>query len=242
MSRLLRCVHAKDQTVARSPSKLLDSLEKRGLSESIIKDHLTIVEGSITDLDAVRRTIQPGGDDSPVVDIIISGIGGKMLFTNPLNPTLDNPTICQDGIRTILSAAATAAQSSTATDYRPTLIVLSTTGITNISRDVPFAMMPLYYWLLRVPHEDKKVMEGLIKDESVKSIQQRGFGEYTIVRPSMLTDGEGVGLDKIQVGVEDKPAVGYFITREDVGQWMFDVLVKPGLESDYLGKAVSITT
>lgn len=236
-----RRAYTKDPTVARSPSKLLDSLRQRDLSESMIKDHLVIVKGSVTDLDAVRRTIQPGGDDSPVVDIIVSGIGGKVLFHNPLSPTLDNPTICQDGIRVILSAAAGTARSSSDTDKKPTLIVLSTTGVTDKCRDVPFAMMPLYYWLLKVPHEDKKVMEGLIREESVKSVQERGIGEYTIVRPSMLTDSVGVGLNKIQVGVEDKPAVGYFIAREDVGQWVFEVLVKPGLTNDYLGQAVSIT-
>ena len=205
----------------------------------MIKDYLTIVDGSVTDLDTVRRTIQPGGSESPMVDIIVSGIGGKLSFDNPLNPTLDNPTICQNGIRTILSAARS---SSSDSDHKPTLIAISTTGITDQCRDVPFAMMPVYYWLLKTPHEDKKVMERLIRDESVRPVRESGIGEYTIVRPSMLTDGDGVGLDKIQVGVEEQPAVGYFMAREDVGRWIFEVLVKPGLKSDYLGKVVSITT
>lgn len=86
--------------VARSPSKLIDSLLLRGLSEPIINDHLTITEGTVTDLDAVRKTIQSDGRGSPMVEIIVSGLGGRMLFSNPLQPTLDNPTICQDGIRT----------------------------------------------------------------------------------------------------------------------------------------------
>lgn len=205
----------------------------------MIKDYLTIVDGSVTDLDAVRRTIQPGGSESPMVDTIVSGIGGKLGFDNPLNPTLDNPTICQSGIRTILGAARS---SSSDSDHKPTLIAISTTGITDHCRDVPFAMMPVYYWLLKIPHEDKKVMEKLIRDESVRPVRERGIGEYTIVRPSMLTDGDGVGLDNIQVGVEEQPAVGYFMAREDVGRWIFEVLVKPGLKSDYLGKVVSITT
>lgn len=224
--------------MARSPSKLNDSLERRGLPESLIREHLTIIEGTVTELDAVKRTIQPGGSGSPMVDMIVSGIGGKMIFDNPLKPTLDNPTVCQDGIRTILSAA----RSSSGTGHKPTLIVISTTGITDTCRDVPYAMMPLYCWMLRVPHEDKKVMETLIRDESAKSVDERGIGEYIIVRPSTLTERKGVELDKIQAGVEDKPAVGYFIAREDVGQWVFQMLVKPGLASDYLGKTVSITT
>lgn len=226
--------------LARSPLKLIDSLMQRGLSVSIIRDNLSIIEGTATDLEAVKRTIQPGGSCSPMVDIIISGIGGKLRFDNPLKPTLDNPTICQDAVRTILTAAREAASSSDS-DRKPTLIVLSTTGISD-KRDLPFAMMPMYYWMLKVPHEDKKAMEALIRDEMAKPIEERGISEYTIVRPSLLTEGEGDGLAKIKAGVEDKPAVGYAIAREDVGRWMFEVLVKPGMGSLYLSKVVSITT
>ena len=86
--------------VARSPSKLIECLQQRGISESITRDHLSVTEGTITDLDAVKRTIQPGGSGSPMVDIIISGTGGKLLFDSPLKPTLDNPTVCQDAVRT----------------------------------------------------------------------------------------------------------------------------------------------
>lgn len=53
-----------------------------------------MTEGTSTDLDAVKRAIQPGGSGSPMIDIIISGIGGKLLFDSPLKPTLDNPTVC----------------------------------------------------------------------------------------------------------------------------------------------------
>lgn len=226
------------QIVARSPSKLIDSLFQRGLSEPIIRDHLTITEGTVTDLDAVRRTIQPGVSDSPMVDIIVSGLGGKMLFSNPLRPTLDNPTICQDGVRTILDAARQFSDSN----QKPTLIVLSTTGISDAYRDVPFAMMPMYYWMLRVPHEDKRAMETLILNGMVTPVEGREIDQYTIVRRSTFTEGTGDGLTKIKAGVEDKSAVGYFIARKDVGKWVFEMLVNPGLTSEYLGKVVSIAT
>lgn len=168
-------------------------------------------------------------NDGPMVDIIISGIGGKLLFDGPLklDPTLDNQTICQDAVRTILTAAREVAASSSSSEAssssgagndgnKPTLIVLNTTGISD-KRDLPFAMMPLYYWMLKVPHEDKKVMEALIRDEMAKPIEGRGVGGYAIVRPSLLTEGEGDGLEKVRVGGEEDPAVGYVIAREDVG-------------------------
>lgn len=85
-------------------------------------------------------------------------------------------------------------------------------------------------------------METLILNEIAKPVEERGIGQYTIVRPSTLTEGVGDGLTKIKAGVEDKPAVGYFIAREDVGKWVSELLVNPGLTSEYLGKVVSITT
>lgn len=174
-----------------------------------------------------------------MVGIIISGIGGKLLFDSPLKPRLDNPTVCQDAIRTILKASREVALPDSA--QKSTLIVFSTTGISDICRDLPYAMMPMYYLMLKVPHKDKKVMEALIREEMNKAVEKRGVGEYIIVRPSLLTEGEGDGLEKIKAGVEDKPAVGYVIAREDVGRWVFKRLVG-GEGSEWLGRIVSITT
>ncbi|ODM16399.1 hypothetical protein SI65_07906 [Aspergillus cristatus] len=186
--------------LARSPTKLTNTLAQRGLPQSTIRDNLSIISGTVTDLHASH------------VDIIISGIGGKLLFDGPLklNPTLDNPTICQDAVRTILTAAREVADSSSSSEAssssgagndgnKPTLIVLSTTGISD-KRDLPFAMMPLYYWMLKVPHEDKKVMEALIRDEMAKPVEGGGVGGYVIVRPNLLTEGDGDGLEKVRVG------------------------------------------
>lgn len=177
-----------------------------------------------------------GEPGSGTADIIVSGIGGKLLFSNPLSPTLDNPTICQDAMRTIITAVDEV-NSSSGIEKRPLVITLSTTGISDVQRDLPIAMIPMYHWMLKVPHEDKKVMERVILD-SEKDV----LGGYVIVRPSLLTDGASVGdLSKIRVGVETSPAVGYTISREDVGRWVFEYLVKKGRESQYVGEAVTIT-
>jgi hypothetical protein len=64
-----------------------------------------------------------------------------------------------------------------------------------------------------------------------------------------LEDGE---MDKaVRVGVEDpvkgiekealKNAMGYVISREDVGKWMFQHLIKEGQGEEYTGKAVMIS-
>ncbi|OJJ06305.1 hypothetical protein ASPVEDRAFT_87613 [Aspergillus versicolor CBS 583.65] len=224
--------------LARTPSKLRDLLTQRGVQESTITANLTIISGTATELEPVKQTIQMGEPESGsgTADIIVSGIGGKLLFSNPLSPTLDNPTICQDAMRTIITAVDEVNSSSSGTGKRPLVIALSTTGISDVQRDLPIAMIPMYHWMLKVPHEDKKVMERVILD-SAKDV----LGGYVIVRPSLLTDGASVGdLSKIRVGVEKSPAVGYTISREDVGRWVFEYLVKDR-ESQYVGEVVTIT-
>ena len=61
-----------------------------------------------------------------------------------------------------------------------------------------------------------------------------------IVRPSLLTNGKARGGKKIRVGTEEKPAVGYTISREDVGLWVFENLLKGDGET-YVGQKVTIT-
>lgn len=217
--------------MVRTPSKLENLLRDRGVSDTAIASNLQITAGNVTDAEAVKKTLVRDGAN---VDIVISGIGGKLLFTNPLKPTLDNPTICQDAVATILSALNGLA------GPKPILVTLSTTGISDQKRDVPVAMMPMYHWMLKVPHKDKKVMESAILKEVAKPEGERAITNYVIIRPSFLTDGPSIGSDNIKVGTEDKPAVGYTISRNDVGLWVFEKLIKAE-KHPYLGKILTIT-
>lgn len=224
--------------MARDPKKLKTLLTERGIYDSVVANNLTIVKGNATDAEAVRQTLLY--KDTPV-DIIICGIGGKISFDNPLKPTLDNPTVCQDATRTILAAVQTLMQENPE-HQKPLLTVLSTTGISS-KRDLPVLMIPMYHWMLKVPHEDKKKMEDLIYEHAALPEAQRGLRNYMIVRPSFLTEGKGDGLAKVKVGTEEKPAVGYVIARNDVGAWLFQHSVRNAMEADneYLGKVVTIT-
>ncbi|KAE8375199.1 hypothetical protein BDV26DRAFT_283625 [Aspergillus bertholletiae] len=220
--------------LVRDPAKLQDLLRQRGLFESAAADKLNIVKGSVTDIDAVCQTLIYKGRP---VDMIISGVGGKPVFTNPFKPKLDNPTICQDAIRTILAA-------SRKLGARPVLIAISSVGLTTKKRDSPIAMLPLNYWLLREPHADKKIMEEAIFDEMRRSEEDRAIRNYTLVRPSWFSDCPGVGLAKIKAGTEMNPAIGYTISRNDVGLWIFENFVRRPLQLDnpYLGQPVTITS
>lgn len=110
--------------------------------------------------------------------------------------------------------------------------MLSGTGISDAGRDIPLAMVPFYHWMLPIPHHDKKMMERvLIEEMKVEEEKTSAIEGFIAVRPSFLTTGQPVGVAGIRVGVEknnqvDKAAIGYTISRDDVGGWIFEVLLK----------------
>lgn len=69
-------------------------------------------------------------------------------------------------------------------------------------------------------------MERIITEHSGRG--DSVIGGYVIPRPSALTNGRALGGSKVRVGEEAKPAVGYTISRDDVGLWMFEHLVRGG--------------
>ncbi|KAK9318922.1 hypothetical protein V1517DRAFT_334223 [Lipomyces orientalis] len=49
------------------------------------------------------------------------------------------------------------------------------------------------------------------------------------------------GWKTLRVGVEEKPAVGYTIARADVGEWIFEELIKKD-GGEWVGKSVTLTS
>lgn len=130
-------------TVARNPAKLTKMLSDKGISEEVQQKQLRIVAGNATDVSAVRETLQdPSGN---LASIIISGVGGAPKFTpNPLKPTLDQPTVCQDSMKTVVAAVE---ELRTGTKgYAPYVVAISTTGVDDAADDVPWLLHPLYHW------------------------------------------------------------------------------------------------
>ena len=70
---------------------------------------------------------------------------------------------------------------------------------------------------------------------------QKGIRAFVAVKPSLLMDGDGFGLDIVRQGVPEKPAVGYTIRRQDVGLFICERLVKQDVREEWLNKGVSIT-
>lgn len=125
---------------------------------------------------------------------------------------------------------------------KPVVVAVSTTGISNGPRDVPLLCVPLYHWLLAVPHEDKLEMERLLFEQGDKNVDDRVISGFVIVRASALMDGNGVGLEKIREGREGMPAIGYTVARKDVADWIFEKVVRRQSLQGAIDQAVTLTS
>ncbi|KAI9040357.1 NAD(P)-dependent oxidoreductase [Aspergillus affinis] len=192
--------------------------------------NLTIVEGNAHDVEAVSRCLQR--EDGHLVDAVITTIGAKPVM-NGISLTLDDPQVCQKGMKTLIEALNRLR--SNGVSGSPYIVACSGLGMSRFGRNYPLALLPLYGYLLNVPTADKRAMEDLL----VASKET-----FTIVRPSVLVDG--VTTKRVRVGLEDPEtgpiykAIGYTISREDSGRWIAQNLV---LRRDtvFYNKVVSIT-
>lgn len=200
-------------------------LLSRGVPETAINDHLTLSQGDVLSIDSCKGPLSLHGRPA---DIIISGIG----IVN-FSEAWSEIRLCGDAVSNILSALQ-----QLRLPKKPLFVTLSTTGITTGPRDVPLLFAPLYHIVLANPHKDKRRMEEVVT-EHAKS-EDKAIGDYVIVRMSLLTNGKALGAGSIRVGSEEKPAVGYTISREDAGLWIFDNLVQ-GDPQRFAGKKPTVT-
>ncbi|KAL9129433.1 MAG: hypothetical protein Q9217_002107 [Psora testacea] len=216
--------------LARKPSKLTNLLLSKGILQSAINTHLHITQGDVLSVEAVKGPLALNGRPA---DIIISGIG-----ITTFGQSRQEVTICANALTNIMTALR---EINAQAKSKPLLVALSSTGITQneMPRDLPVLMMPFYHCGLKNPHADKIAMEKIIESEMSKGEEAvvRGF---VLPRPSLLTNGKAKGSEKVRVGDEEKPAVGYTISRDDVGWWIFESLVQKDAQR-WVGKKPSLT-
>jgi hypothetical protein len=194
--------------------------------------NLIVKTGNAHDEESVAACLTSPHDPSKMVDMVHFSIGG---FFDMKTWKIDDPDVCKKGTDTLLAALKQLRDRGVT--GRPLLTVISTTGISKFGRDVPLLYTPMYHYMLKMPHADKEVMEQKLVASGER---------FVLVRPSLLVDGAKPD-SRIKVGVED-PAkgveikqIGYHISRDDVGRWNFENIVRPDDQSKYEGKAVSIT-
>jgi len=83
-------------------------------------------------------------------------------------------------------------------------------------------------------------MEANLRAVMSKSESERPIRGFVNVKPTLLTDGEGKGWEKIKFGLEGRPALGYFVARKDVGEWVFERLVRREVEEGWEGRGVTL--
>lgn len=235
LSALRRSLSANHTCVAlcRTPSNLTSKLPN-----NTNPPNLHIVQGNAHDAEVLARCLVHPDDPSRLVDTIIFSIGAR-----PTLKGMDDPHVCENGIAAVLAALQRCrAEGPTAGAPPVRVVVLSSTGISEVGRDLPLLMVPLYKLVLATAHKDKKALE----DAMIKGPGQDE--EWTIVRGSLYTNGgetEGavrVGVEDPVRGVVESQAVGYTISREDVGKWIFENVINDQEGGrKWVRKAVAIT-
>jgi NAD(P)H-binding len=228
----------------RSPEKLTNLLKAppHNIPDSVIAANLTIVSGNATEINDVQNLFST---QTPI-SLIVSAVGGspklQASFTAPvLN---DQPTLCGDAATVLVTALK-----HLAPEPKPFIVAISTTGIPqgayeNMDEDVPWGMRTLYHFVLQQPHADKAVMERVIAQAGRETPSV--FSGWAIVRPTLLGNGEAKGIESIRVGWVGKdksgpgPQTGYQISRADVGNFIFEKLVK-GDKADWNERVISLT-
>jgi hypothetical protein len=96
-------------------------------------------------------------------------------------------------------------------------------------------------------------MESELVRASTETGPDAPIAGFVIVRPTLLFDGDMLGMDKIRAGWETHPeavnanetsapgpAIGYMIPRADVGLWIFEEVMRNG--GDWANKCVTLTS
>ncbi|KAK3373112.1 hypothetical protein B0T24DRAFT_528600 [Lasiosphaeria ovina] len=228
---LRRCIEAGYACVAlcRVPYKLTDKLSPKE------REAVRIDEGNADDGDAVRRCLAHPSRPGAMVDYVISSIGNEPSLQGMRNADSD---VCRKGMDVLLQTIQALRADGVA--GRPRIVGISSTGLSSFARDLPLLMVPLYKVVLAIPHCDKKAMEDLM----IASGE-----DWTVIRASGLTNGRATaGGSKVRAGMEipqekkvETEAIGYTISREDVGRWIFEKIVQEDQARAWVQRVATIT-
>jgi nucleoside-diphosphate-sugar epimerase len=229
LSALRRSLHAGYACTAlcRTPSKMTAIFPQQS------HPNLTIVEGNAHDEAAVGPALLVGSEANRMVDFVVTSIGAAFSLKKM---GMEDAAVCEKGMKVLL--AAIAAHRKHGVGGMPRIVAVSSTGVSKFCRDIPLAVVPVYRTIIKAPHKDKRAMEDVLAASNEA---------WIIIRPSLLVDGEESSKKAIRVGIEhpvdgvEVKAIGFKISREDVGRWIFDEILAKDGETKYVGKIASIT-
>ncbi|RBR24886.1 uncharacterized protein FIESC28_02304 [Fusarium coffeatum] len=221
----------------RDPDKLHKILiTQKGVPSGIVDRYLTVHRGDVKDPTAVAQALVSPTDAKFVVDFMLSGVGSRPTFewsiTRPL--PLQDKTICEDAIKAIYTALSNLSASGitgTTRSQKPLLVAVSAAGCGR-KRGIPLPVYLPYHYVVGGPLADKQKMEDLIFKDGGRHVR-----DFVLMRPVILTDGKAKSDGQLQVGwewgvVSDEdnvkepgPKIGYLISKEDLGKWVFDHVI-----------------
>lgn len=239
--------------LARNPSKLSSQLTAQSVTPSQLAN-LTIIPGNALNVTDLKTALLSSPSQS-LPRTIVTGLGAtphlELRLGNPV--VMDDPHICENAARALVTALreiyAERPELVKTEAEKPSVVFVSTTGISRVAEDVPFVMRFLYHQILAVPHLDKRGMEDVLLAGA--RVQEEGEGRVfrvtSGVRPTLLAGAadvdDGLGWEKIRAGKEEAPEMGYTVKRADVGEWVFENLVREGeRRREWEGQIASLTS
>jgi putative NADH-flavin reductase len=213
--------------ICRTPSKLSDILTDRE------RQNIRIEEGNAHDANVLSRLLVKPTDSTEFVEYVVTSIGAGFSLQNM---GMDDKSVCEKGTQILLASIKQLRENGVR--GHPHIVAVSSTGLSPFERDIPLPLVPLYRTLIKTAHKDKRAVEELLYSSNER---------WTIIRPSLLIDNctnptntIRVGIEDPKIGIEEK-AIGYVITREEVGRWIFKAILKGDSLERYTRKAVSLT-
>ncbi|MEZ4622045.1 MAG: SDR family oxidoreductase [Caldilineaceae bacterium] len=162
---------------------------------------LTIVEGNVLDQSAVDRVVT--GADAVVVALGNTANNPEMVVSTGTERIID--AMRRQGVRR--------------------LVVISSLGVGDSKRQVPFGFKLLSWTILRKTMKDKEAQEAAVRESGL---------DWTIIRPGGLTDDPRTG--NYRVGTDSSIQAGR-IARADVA----DFVLRELEQNAYVGMTPAIT-
>jgi len=199
------------------------------------------------------------GEGEERVDVLLFTVGGTPKFELTKGFTISPANLVTQSLLNVLS---------TLPPHYPKIITISSTGLTKKSHaNLPFALKPLYGYLLAAPHKDKVGAERIVshcagwpwdaEDAPVgEDILGSGWQDalpdpgsvkdIVVIRPALLVDGEckadkaqgGKGKEKEPYRVREGDIGGWTVSRKDVAHFVVEGAL--GDWQKWAGKCVSI--
>ncbi|KAK4685383.1 hypothetical protein P7C73_g4764, partial [Tremellales sp. Uapishka_1] len=225
----------------RDPSKLESD-------PKIPAGSVEIVKGDATVVDDLRKLF------TTKVDLVVSSIGGVPTFGLSGIKLVGQQDLCTAAARALVRVL-----SELEAEDVPRVVAVSSMGIGENHKVMPFLMRQLYYWTLESAHADKEGMEyvllrasrtqsppadvsaplpRLISPDALKETKEGFLDELIIVRPAALV-GDAAARDESVVKVGEELAT-YTVRRSEVGRFIARECV-PG-KNEWVGKLPIVGT